>query len=57
MLDSLPQFEAHRADLFRQLATLGDFRRGSITIPSGKCGKPTCHCAQRNDAGHGPPFG
>jgi hypothetical protein len=50
------QLEALRADLFRQLAALGDFRRGSITTTSGKCGKPTCHCAKRDDAGHGPHF-
>ena len=56
MSDSLPQLEAQRTDLFRQLAALGDFRRGSITTTSGKCGKPTCHCAQRNDPGHGPNF-
>src|SRR5258708_29378067 len=42
--------------LFRQLAALGDFRRGSITTSSGKCGKPTCHCAQGDDSGHGPNF-
>jgi hypothetical protein len=56
MPDSLPQLEAQRTDLFRQLVALGDFRRGSITTTSGKCGKPTCHCAQRNDPGHGPNF-
>lgn len=43
-------------DLFRQLATLGDFRRGSITTTSGKCGKPTCHCAKLHNPGHGPNF-
>lgn len=56
MSDSLPQLEAQRADLFRQLAALGDFRRGSITTTSGKCGKPTCHCAKGGDPGHGPHF-
>jgi hypothetical protein len=56
MPDSLPRLEAQRTDLFRQLAALGDFRRGSITTTSGKCGKPTCHCAQRDDPGHGPNF-
>jgi hypothetical protein len=56
MSDSLPQLEAQRTDLFRQLVSLGDFRRGSITTTSGKCGKPTCHCAQNNDPGHGPNF-
>jgi hypothetical protein len=54
MSDPLPQLEAQRNDLFRQLASLGDFRRGSITPTSGKCGKPNCHCARRGDSGHGP---
>ena len=56
MPDSLAQLEKQRAELFRQLADLGDFRRGSITTTSGKCGKPVCHCAQPNDPGHGPNF-
>ncbi len=56
MLDSLTQLEAKRTDLFRQLSAVGDLRRGSITTTSGKCGKPNCHCAQRDDPGHGPSF-
>lgn len=56
MPNSLPQLEAQRTDLFRQLAALGDFRRGSITTTSGKCGKANCHCAKRDDPGHGPNF-
>lgn len=56
MPDSLPQLEAQRTDLFRQLAALSDFRRGSISTTSGKCGKPSCHCAKRDDPGHGPNF-
>lgn len=56
MPDSLPQLEAQRTELFRQLAALGDFRRGSITTTSGKCGKANCHCAKRDDPGHGPNF-
>ena len=56
MPDSLPQLEAHRSDLFRQLISVGDLRRGSITTTSGKCGKATCHCAKREDPGHGPSF-
>jgi hypothetical protein len=56
MTNSLPQWEAKRTDLFRQLAAVGDFRRGSITATSGKCGKPNCHCAKRDDPGHGPNF-
>jgi Family of unknown function (DUF6788) len=56
MTDSLTQLEAQRTSLFRQLATVGDLRRGSITTTSGKCGKPNCHCAQPDDPGHGPNF-
>ncbi len=56
MPDLLPQLEAKRTELFRQLTAVGDFRRGSITTTSGKCGKPTCHCAKPGDPGHGPNF-
>jgi hypothetical protein len=56
MPDNLAQLEEERSNLFRQLVSLGDFRRGSITTTSGKCGKPTCHCAKRQDPGHGPNF-
>jgi hypothetical protein len=38
------------------LIAVGDLRRGSITTTSGKCGKGTCHCARRDDPGHGPSF-
>ena len=53
---SLPELEGERDRLDAQLAVVGDFRRGSITTTSGKCGKPTCHCAKANDPGHGPNF-
>ena len=56
MPDSLSQLEKQRTQLFCQIADLGDFRRGSVTPTSGKCGKPTCHCVQPNDPGHGPNF-
>src|SRR5438270_4053282 len=56
MSDSLSQLEAMRTDLFRELAAVGDFRRGSISTTSGKCGKPNCHCSKRDDPGHGPNF-
>src|SRR5258708_24077848 len=56
MNESLPQLEAKRTDLFRQLAAVGDFSRGSISATSGKCGKLNCHCSKRDDPGHGPNF-
>jgi hypothetical protein len=33
---------------------LGDLRPGSVTGIVRRCGKPTCHCAQPDDPGHGP---
>src|SRR6266850_6071352 len=56
MPESLAQLEKQRTELFRQIAVLGDFRRGSVTTTSGKCGKAVCHCARPNDPGHGPNF-
>ena len=54
MPDSLPELEAQRAKILRQLPTLGDLRLGSICAVPRRCGKPTCHCAQPNDPGHEP---
>jgi hypothetical protein len=56
MNNTLPQLEAQKSALLRELAAVGDLRRGSITATSGKCGKPNCHCAKRGDPGHGPNF-
>ena len=56
MPDSLVDLETQRAELYRQLTSVGDFRRGSVTTTFGKCGKPRCHCAQPNDGGHGPNY-
>jgi hypothetical protein len=56
MPDSLAQLEKQRTEIFRQIAVLGDFRRGSVTTTSGKCGKAVCHCARPGDPGHGPSF-
>jgi hypothetical protein len=35
---------------------MGDFRSGSITTISGRCGKPNCRCHLPNQPGHGPNF-
>lgn len=52
--DTLALLEKERADLLRDLARLGDLRRGSVTATTGTCGTPTCHCHRPNDPGHGP---
>ena len=54
MTDSLFTLEAQRAQTQLQISRLGDMRSGSISGTSGRCGKPTCHCHQPDDPGHGP---
>jgi hypothetical protein len=54
--DSLTTLEAKRADLLQQFQNLGDLRPGSVTAVVRRCGKPSCHCAQPQDPGHGPQF-
>jgi uncharacterized protein DUF6788 len=52
--DPLPALIDERSALLRQVAELGDFQPGSISSPTLKCGKPSCHCAKPKDQGHGP---
>lgn len=54
MTHSLAQLEQRREAVTQQIAQLGDFRPGSITSTSGRCGKPSCHCHQPGQPGHGP---
>ena len=54
MSDSLAAAETRRAELLRSIANLRDMRPGSVVGAVWRCGKPTCHCAQPNDPGHGP---
>jgi hypothetical protein len=51
---SLAQLEQEKRGLLRTLSELGDLRPGSITGIVRRCGKPTCHCTQPDDPGHGP---
>jgi len=54
MPQPLPSLEARRSELLHALADLKDMRPGSIVGAVFRCGKPTCHCAQPGDPGHGP---
>ena len=45
-----------RDQLKAQLAQVGDMRTGSLVPRYRKCGKPTCHCAQKGSKGHGPSY-
>jgi hypothetical protein len=50
----LAELERRRAELYAELAGVGDFRRGSLNEVRRKCGKPNCACAAPGHPGHGP---
>jgi hypothetical protein len=54
MSEPLIRLQARRDELLASLAGLDDMRPGSVVGAIRRCGKPTCHCAQPNDPGHGP---
>ena len=54
MPDPLPALEMQRATIQLQITRLGDMRAGSITTTGSRCGKPHCHCHEKDDPGHGP---
>ena len=56
MPDSLGALEQQRSAILSRIVDLGDFRSGSITAISGRCGKPECRCHQPDQPGHGPNF-
>jgi hypothetical protein len=53
---SLVALEQQRSAILSRIVDLGDFRSGSITAISGRCGKPECRCHQPNQPVHGPNF-
>lgn len=54
MPESLVDLQQQRSQLVTQFARLSDLRPGCVTGIVRRCGKPTCHCAQPDDPGHGP---
>ena len=54
MPETIPQLEDQRVEVVREMARLGDLRRGSITSITGRCGKANCRCHQPKHPGHGP---
>lgn len=54
MPQPLTDLEQQRSELVTQFARLSDLRPGSVTGIVRRCGKPSCHCAQPDDPGHGP---
>jgi len=56
MAEPIADLERKKDVLYEKLKSLGEFRRGSISINYRKCGKPNCACAQGGHPGHGPQY-
>ena len=56
MPEPLDALEQQRSGILTQILELGDFRSGSITAITGRCGKLNCHCHLPSQPGHGPNF-
>jgi len=54
MSQSLGDLEQQRSTILHRLTDLGDFRPGSISATSGRCGKANCRCHRPNEPPHGP---
>ena len=56
MPDTLLDLEKRRSEVLMEISKLGDFRPGSISATTGRCGNQNCHCHKPNVPGHGPNF-
>lgn len=56
MPEKLSGLEGKRDILYGKLRSLGDFRRGTISVNFRKCGKTNCACAREGHPGHGPQY-
>ena len=56
MTISLQALRDRRDQLAASLARVDDLRPGFLTARFRKCGKPNCHCAQKDSPGHGPSY-
>lgn len=56
MSTNIAQLEKKRKHLIEQFTTVGDFRRGTISVNYRKCGKPECRCAKDKSKRHGPQY-
>jgi len=53
---SLEALQLKRDQIKAQLAQVGDMRPGSLVERYRRCGKHSCHCAQKGARGHGPSY-
>ena len=53
---TLEALREKRDQLTASLVHINDLRPGFLTTRFRRCGKPNCHCAQRQSPGHGPSY-
>src|SRR5437773_7716440 len=56
MITPLKALREKRDQLTASVAHIDDLRPGFLTARFRKCGKPNCHCAQKDSPGHGPSY-
>ena len=56
MTETLEELERKRVQLYRRLALVGDFKRGTVSERYRRCGKKNCACARPGHPGHGPHY-
>jgi hypothetical protein len=56
MTTALNALRDKRSLITARLAQIDDLRPGFLTARFRKCGKPNCHCAQKDPLGHGPSY-
>src|ERR1700741_329733 len=56
MTTTLKALRDKRALITARLTQIYDLRPGFLTARFRKCGKPNCHCAQKDSLGHGPSY-
>jgi hypothetical protein len=54
MAKTIEELEGRRAVVLKQIAEVGDMRRGSIAERYRQCGKHPCCCEDADHPGHGP---
>jgi hypothetical protein len=54
--ESLAVLQQQRSTILGRILNLGDFRSGSISSITGRCGKADCRCHKPRQPGHGPNY-
>jgi len=55
-MKKLEKLEEMKVSIHEQLVSLGDFKRGTISVNYRKCGKNNCACTKPGHPGHGPQY-